>query len=159
MKLIYSRPILRDLSQGSRLAFARQFRTLSQDEVAKQLGVSGDSRRRTITRYEKGERNPEECRTKKIAEILNIKYEAIKRYDYKKPIDIIYTLLWLEELYPNYHFDLNEVKNMHDENIEIIKKFLVEWDTMKLKRKKKEIRYSEYIEWKLTFSLEDKNYE
>ena len=32
MKLIYSRPILRDLSQGSRMAFARQFRTLSQDE-------------------------------------------------------------------------------------------------------------------------------
>ena len=40
MKLIYSRPILRDLSKGSRMAFARQFRTLSQDEVAKQLGVS-----------------------------------------------------------------------------------------------------------------------
>ena len=34
MKLIYSRPILKDLSQGSRLAFVRQFRTLSQDEVA-----------------------------------------------------------------------------------------------------------------------------
>ena len=47
------------------MAFARQFRTLSQDEVAKQLGVSGDRRRRTITRYEKGDRNPEECRTKK----------------------------------------------------------------------------------------------
>lgn len=55
MKLIYSRPILRDLSQVSKLAFTRQFRTLSQDEVAKQLGVSGDCRRRTITRYEKGD--------------------------------------------------------------------------------------------------------
>ena len=33
MKLIYSRPILRDLSQGSRIAFARQFRLKTQDNV------------------------------------------------------------------------------------------------------------------------------
>ena len=78
MKLIYSRPILRDLSQGSRIAFSRQFRTMTQDDIAKELGISGECRRRTMTRYEKGDRNPEECRTKKIAEILNVKYEAIK---------------------------------------------------------------------------------
>lgn len=159
MKLIYSRPILKDLSQGSRLAFVRQFRTLSQDEVAKQLGATGENRRRTVTRYEKGDRNPEECRTKKLAEILDVKYEAIKRYDYKSPIDIIYTLLWLEELYPNYHIDLDEVKSLNDENINIIKNFLYDWELMKVKRKKKEIRYSEYIEWKINFSLEDNDHE
>lgn len=159
MKLIYSRPILRDMSQGSRIAFSRQFRIMTQDDVAKELGVTGECRRRTMTRYEKGDRNPEECRTKKIAEILNVKYEAIKRYDYKEPIDLIYTLLWLEELYPNYRFDLDDVKTIDDNNFDVIKKFLNEWEIMKSKRKKKEIKYADYIEWKLTYSLEGKSNE
>ena len=34
MRLIYSRPMLDDLSQGSRIAFARQFRFMSQDELS-----------------------------------------------------------------------------------------------------------------------------
>ena len=103
MKLMYSRPILRDLSQGSRIAFVRQFRSKTQDEISGLLGATGDNRRRTMTRYEKGDRNPNISRTKKIAELLNVSYEAIKQYNYKEPIDLIYTLLWLEELIPNYH--------------------------------------------------------
>ena len=159
MKLIYSRPILKDLSQGSRIAFCRQFRIKTQDDIAKELGITGQCRRRSITRYEKGDRNPEECRTKKIAEILDIKYEAIKRYDYKHPIDLIYTLLWLEELYPNYVFDLDNVKAFDSDSLVVMKKFLNEWELMKLKRKKKEIKYADYIEWKLTYSLEDNSNE
>ena len=33
MKLIYSRPILRDLSQGARIAFARQFKAIDKDDL------------------------------------------------------------------------------------------------------------------------------
>lgn len=153
MKLVYSRPILRDLSQGARIAFVRQFRLKSQDEVADALGATGECKRRTMTRYEKGDRNPTLKRTKKIAEILNVNYNAIKSYDYKEPIDFIYTLLWLEELLPNYHFDLSDVKVMDDEFLNILISFLKEWDKVKLKRKNREIKYSEYIEWKINYSL------
>lgn len=33
MRLMYTKPKLKDLSQGSRIAFARQFRKYSQDYV------------------------------------------------------------------------------------------------------------------------------
>ena len=157
MKLIYSRPILRDLSQGSRIAFARQFRFKTQDNLAEYLQVGGKCRRRTVTRYETGERNPEKNRTHKIATYLNISYHAIKRYDYKEPLDIIYFLLWLDELFANYHLDLRDVKDLDNQTLKIIKKFLIELDSMRLKRKKKEIKYIDYIEWKLNYSLGDEH--
>ena len=102
MKLMYSRPILRDLSQGSRIAFARQFRGKTQDEISGLLGATGANRRRTMTRYEKGDRNPNVTRTKLIADLLGVSYHAIKQYDCNDSLDFIYILLWLEELLPNY---------------------------------------------------------
>lgn len=74
MRLIYSRSMLDDLSLGSRIAFARQFKFMSQAELSDKLGITGGNKRRTMTRYEKGERNPKENRTRIIAEILNINY-------------------------------------------------------------------------------------
>jgi hypothetical protein len=53
MRLVYSRPTLDDLSQGSRIAYARQFRFMSQDELSDKLGITGENKRRTMTRYEK----------------------------------------------------------------------------------------------------------
>ena len=63
MRLIYTKPKLRDLSQGSRIAFVRQFRHMSQNDLSDKLGISGECKRRTMTRYEKGNRNPKEERT------------------------------------------------------------------------------------------------
>lgn len=53
MRLIYSRSMLDDLSQGSRIAFARQFRFMSQAELSNKLGITGENKRRTMTKYEK----------------------------------------------------------------------------------------------------------
>ena len=53
----YLDPQLEDLTLGERLSFVRQFRRLTQDEVSEYLGLEGENKRRTITRYEKGERN------------------------------------------------------------------------------------------------------
>ena len=52
MRVIYSKPELKDLSQGSRIAFIRQFRYMTQDEVSDKLGLTGECKRRTMTRYE-----------------------------------------------------------------------------------------------------------
>ena len=40
MRVLYTKPVLKDLSQGSRIAFARQFRRVSQDYVSDNLGLT-----------------------------------------------------------------------------------------------------------------------
>lgn len=153
MRILYTKPELVDLSQGSRIAFARQFRFMTQDDVSDKLGLTGECKRRTMTRYEKGNRNPKDDRTSEIAKILDININAIKKYDYKEPIDLLYTLMWLEELIPKYQIDISKVPNINDENIVMFKQFINEWNVMIEKRNKREITYEEYIEWKLTYEV------
>lgn len=153
MRILYTKPELVDLSQGSRISFARQFRFMTQDDVSDKLGLTGECKRRTMTRYEKGNRNPKDDRTSEIAKILDININAIKKYDYKEPIDLLYTLMWLEELIPKYQIDISKVPNINDENIVMFKQFINEWNVMREKRNKREITYEEYIEWKLTYEV------
>ena len=153
MRLLYTKPKLLNLSQGARIAFIRQFRLMTQDDVSDKLGLTGECKRRPMTRYEKGNRNPKEDRTLELSKILEINYNAIKKYDYKEPIDYIYTLMWLEELLPNYHIDLSDVPNVNDKYIVILKKIVSEWDLMINKRAKREISYEKYIEWKFNYEL------
>lgn len=153
MRLLYTKPKLLNLSQGARIAFIRQFRMMSQDEVSDKLGITGECKRRTMTRYEKGNRNPKDERTIELAKILRVSFDSIKKYDYKEPIDYIYTFMWLEELLPNYHIDLSDVPNINDKYIVILKKFIVEWNLMRNKRAKREISYDKYLEWKFNYKL------
>jgi len=154
MRVLYTKPVLKDLSQGSRIAFARQFRRVSQDYVSDNLGLTGECKRRTMTRYEKGERNPKDDRTLEISKILNVNFNSIKKYDFNNPIDLIYIFLWLEELIPNYQIDLSIIQNVKNKDVLTYKRFIDEWNVMRKKRKYREISYEEYIEWKLNFELE-----
>ena len=154
MRILYTKPELDDLSQGSRIAFVREFRQMTQDNVSDRLGLTGECKRRTMTRYEKGERNPKDDRTLEISKILNISFNAIKKYDFNNPIDLIYIFLWLEELIPNYQIDLSIIQNVKNKDVLTYKNFIDEWNVMRKKRKYREISYEEYIEWKLNFELE-----
>lgn len=156
MRLLYTKPKLKDMSQGSRIAFARQFRLMTQDNVSDKLGLTGECKRRTMTRYEKGNRNPKEDRTREIANILEVNYNAIKKYDFIEIIDVIYYLMWLEELLPNYQIDLSNVSYVDEKQIVIIRNFINEWNLIRNKRQKREITYNDYINWKLNYTLEEK---
>lgn len=57
MLSLHSKPILRDMYQESRIAFARQFIGKTQHDIATELGIRGKCKRRIMTRYEKGNRN------------------------------------------------------------------------------------------------------
>ena len=153
MRLVYLKSELDDLSQGQRISFARQIRLMTQDDLLDKLGITVENKRRTMTRYEKGERNPKEERTRIIADILKINYNAIKFYDYKNPIDIVYTLMWLEELFPRYQIDLSRIPSINDDNIIKFKEFINQWEEMRTKRFKREISYEQYVEWKLNLEV------
>ena len=153
MRIMYMKPELNDLSQGSRIAFARQFRFMSQDEVSDKLGLTGECKRRTMTRYERGNRNPKDKRLMEIANILNINVNSIREYDFRNPIDLFYILMWMEEIIPKYQIDLSKIPNINEENIIFFKKFMDDWNMMREKRNKREISYEEYIEWKLNYEV------
>lgn len=142
--IIHFMPILDDLSQGSRIAYIRQFRNLSQDDVSDSLGLTGESKRRTMTRYEKGERVPKEERLKKLSRILLTNINMIKVYDFKSESDIVYLLLWLEIKYPNLRIDIDTKNEKFD-------KFLKIWNEMRLKYQAGKIKLEDYIEWKITY--------
>lgn len=153
MRLLYTKPELKDLSQGARIAFVRQFRLMTQDEVSDKLGLTGECKRRTMTRYEKGDRNPKDDRTYELSKILKVNYNAIKKYDFKEQTDIFYTLMWLEELLPRYQIDLSRIPSINDNNVIKFKEFINQWEEMRTKRFKREISYEQYIEWKLNFEV------
>ena len=155
MRLIYSKPKLKDLTQGSRIAFARQFRKMTQDEVSKKLGLEGKSKRVNITRYEKGERNPKEDRIMEIVNILKINPKSIEKYDFSNSLDIVYFFFWLEELYPKINVDLELPEQFQNKTDALVNNFIKLWKEMKQKRKNREISYEEYIEWKLTFEMRE----
>ena len=86
-----------------------------------------------------------------LSKLFNVNINSIKNYEYKEPIDLIYHLLWLEELYP--YMKIESPITYYSENSFIIKKFMDEWNEMRKKRAKREITYEEYIEWKLNYEI------
>ena len=150
MRIIYSKPSLKNLSQGERISYIRQLRMMSQDEVSDRLGLTGECKRRTMTRYERGERNPKQYRVEELSNILQVNINSIKQYDFNKTIDIIYFLLWLEELIPNIqiNYDENYINKNND-----LRDFFDEWEEMKIKRKRKEISYFQYTDWKFNYEI------
>ena len=153
MQLYYFKPELEDLSQGSRIAFAREFRYLTQDNVSDKLGLTGECKRRSMARYERGDRVPKEERLQEIANILNINVKCLKEYDFKNEEDMIYILLWMEELYPRMNIDLGLSESLPKESDIKLKRFFEEWNAMKEKRVDLELSYDDYVEWKLQYDF------
>lgn len=155
MKYTYLKPELKNLSQGERIAFVRQFRGLTQDNVAEKLGLTGVNKRRAMTRYEKGKMSPKKDRLSELANIINVNVNCIREYDFTKTEDVIYFLLWLEELYPKMNIDFCISKYFRDSRDNMLLKFKEEWDYMRNLRETREISYEKYVEWKLNYEVKE----
>ena len=153
MRYVYLKPELKGLSQGSRIAFVREFRYLTQDNVSDKLGLTGECKRRSMARYERGDRVPKEERLQEIANILNVNVKCLKEYDFRNEEDMIYILLWMEELYPRMNIDLGLSESLPKESDIKLKRFFAEWNVMKEKRANLELSYDDYVEWKLQYDF------
>ena len=153
MRYVYLKPELNDLSQGSRIAFVREFRYMTQDNVSDKLGLTGECKRRSMARYERGDRVPKEERLQEIANILNVNVKCLKEYDFRNEEDMIFILLWMEELYPRMNINLGLSELLPKESDIKLKRFFEEWNVMKEKRANLELSYDDYVEWKLQYDF------
>ena len=155
MNYVYLKPELENLSQGERISFARQMRRMTQDEVSEKLGLTGECKRRSMTRYERGDRIPKEDRLLEIANILNVNVKCLKEYNFRNDEDMIYMLLWLEEMYPRMNIELDIPEYFPLKRDKKLGKFMREWKVIREKRYNHEITYDEYIEWKLQYEFKE----
>ena len=127
---------------------------MTQEELGEKIEMSPGRRRNRICRYDRGTRNPKDDRVEKMAEVLEINVAMIKSYDFKNPMDIVYILLWLEDVSPDYILKSSGAKSFVNNTSTCIKKALKEWQSVKNKLKKVEISETEYTEWKFTHKWE-----
>lgn len=96
---------------------------------------------------------PSKGRLKEIADLYEVSVNAIKRYDFNNPIDVIYFHMWLEEEFPYYEINFDCDSYEQTEYNEIVQKAMSEWNKMRNKRENLEISDEEYLEWKLNFKF------
>lgn len=152
--MYYIKPTLKNLSQGARLEYIRRLRHMSEDDVAEYFGFGGKDPHKTFNSYENNYREPSKGRLKEIAELYEVSVNAIKKYDFNNPIDVIYNLMWLEEEFPYYDIIFDNYSYEKNNYNEIVQNAITEWKQMKEKRENLEISDDEYFEWKLNFKIE-----
>ena len=151
--MYYIKPTLKNLSQGARLEYIRRLRHMSEDDVAEYFGLGGKDPHKTFNSYETNYRSPSKGRLKEIAELYEVSVNAIKRYDYKNPIDLIYHLMWLEEEFPYYKLNLDCSKFKGTSYNLNVQNGIKEWKKMREKRENGEISDDNYLEWKVNFEI------
>ena len=152
--MYYRKPTLKNLSQGARLEYVRRIRHMDMDDVADYFGFGGMYPRKTFKSYETNYREPSKERLKDIAELYEVSINSIKKYDFNNPIDVIYSLMWLEEEFPYFEISFGQDSFEKNEYNNIVQKTMNEWKKMRDKRENLEISDEEYLEWKLNYEIE-----
>ena len=128
---------------------------MSADDVAEYFGFGGKDPHKTFNSYETNYRGPSKERLKEIAELYEVSINAIKKYDFNNPIDVIYSLMWLEEEFPYYEIIIDNDSYEKTDYNEIVQNAIREWQQMRVKRENLEISDEEYLDWKLNFEIVD----
>lgn len=124
---------------------------MDMDDVADYFGFGGNVSHKTFNSYESNYRHPNKERLKDIAELYEVSINAIKEYDFSNPIDVIYSLMWLEEEFPYYEINFDTESYEKTKYNEMVKNVINEWKEIRDKREIYEISDEEYLDWKLNF--------
>lgn len=139
--MFYKKEPLKNMSQGARLEFIREFRHMKNTDTAICMGYSI----KPIREWEENSKSPDAKNLPRLAEVYEVSMDAIKNYDFIDPIDEIYYQMWLEEQYSYYEFKLPDRFGGSPYNLNV-QKNVNEWLRMREKRENYEITDQEYIE-------------
>ena len=145
------------MSVGSRIRKARTFRGLSQRELGLMAGFTPGTADVRIAQYELGIRNPREALLQKLAEALDVSYNALQEPSIYTESDIMQTLFELDDLMPVILHPLQEDDGYGGERYGIeldnavLARHLREWYRRKQELESGEITPDEYMNWKLNW--------
>ncbi len=148
MSVAYENIKLSSLSVGSRIAFIRKFRGMTQQELGNAIGHTEKNGRNIICRYERTSRVPRERILQDIAEALDIDVGLIKKYDYRDPLDAYYLMIWAEEICPNFVFNKVETVLSGNRVQKLFTDKYTDWHRMRLKYENNETTREEFLLWK-----------
>ena len=147
------------MSVGGRIRKARMFRDMSQRELGLMVGFTPSTADVRIAQYELGIRKPREALLRKIAEVLDVSYNALQEPTIYSVEDIMQTLFELDDLMPVSVHTLEPVDGDEDGEdrfvIELgehmLDRHLREWQLRKRELEAGEISPDEYMNWKLNW--------
>ncbi|MBP5461006.1 MAG: helix-turn-helix transcriptional regulator [Lachnospiraceae bacterium] len=150
MTVYYSRPVLKSLAQGDRVAFIRKFRRISQQQLGDALGMDKGTARNRICRIERTSRQLKPDRLAKVADALHVNPMMLRWWDFKNPEDLFYHALWVEELCPDFQFRYSIAMGPQNPTHKVFKEKYIKWKVMRRRYIDGRISLEEYWEWKLT---------
>ena len=148
------------MAVGERIKRVRNFRGLTQKELGLAVGYDEKTADVRIAQYESGTRTPKEEPLRKIAEVLDVKYQSLCEPTLYSAVDVMYTLFELDELYNKLQiFDIvdhsdpfmPETHKAVSFSAQILDDFFVEWQERKKNLADGVISKAEYTEWKLNW--------
>ena len=149
MVVYYSHPVLKSLSQGDRIAFARQLKRMSQQKLGEKIGIKSNRVRNLVCRMERKDRNIKPERVRKIAEVLKVNPKMLERWTFRDPEDLYYEMLWVEELCPDFIFRNTVRIDPKNPTHKALSEKYTEWKEMRRLYGDGKIEYEEYWDWKL----------
>lgn len=141
-----------ELTMGERIRFVRQFRGLTQTELAEKIGLPpGENGRIRISQYENGTHVPKEEMLEKISEALGVTSLYLSTKEHTAVLDFVFHLLEYDRDFP-IPIEKQESGDytLHLSN-PIMFEFLDEWIQKKNDLKAGKITEKDYIEWTINF--------
>ena len=150
------------MSVGGRIRKARTFRNMSQRELGLLAGFSEGTADVRIAQYELGIRKPREALLRKIAEVLDVSYAALREPTIYSADDIMQTLFELDDMMPvSVHAleadDAGGDRYAIELGGHLLDRQLKEWRRRKRELALGQITPDEYMNWKLNWPLTSDN--
>ena len=147
------------MSVGGRIRKARMFRDMSQRELGLMVGFTPGTADVRIAQYELGIRKPREALLRRIAEVLDVSYNALQEPTIYSVEDIMQTLFELDDLMPVSVHTLEpgdgdedgEDRFVIELGEHLLDRHLREWQQRKRELEAGEISPDEYMNWKLNW--------